>query len=314
MRSKLLLLGLCGLLGLTFAVSAWADPINSENERAWSYPFVTLADVNETEDNGTFATADPISCGDVFHAAITPVYDMDFISFTVPAGTLITFGTDAEGASPVGDTVITLYNPSQVQVATSDDEGPGLYSLLSYTTTVAGTYYGKIIGYSTRVGTYKAFVNCVIPEPPPPNDTCAGAIDIPCGPFSLSGTTQWAMNDYAQASSNSCTGYISAGNDMVYKFTVQAGANIDVTYTTTADGSFYIVTDCAVLDPCEIGADDTYTGQPEIIQHTFSTAGTYYMILDSYGAGYGTWTLVGTLTCPTAAGNSTWGQVKNLYR
>jgi hypothetical protein len=77
----------------------------------------------------------------------------------------------------------------------------------------------------------------------------------------------------------------------------------------------YILSDCADLASCLIGADDTLSGQAELINYVFGAAGTYYLVLDSFGTNSsGTWTLVGTLACPTGTEQSTWGAVKNIYR
>ncbi|MFH1679594.1 MAG: PPC domain-containing protein [Candidatus Eisenbacteria bacterium] len=307
---------------LAFAAPVLADPVTGIEEKPWSYsPYDIRADVNETEDNGTFATADPIECGDVFHAAISPGGDNDYIVFSITtAGTVITFGTDADGATPIGDTKIYLYNSAQTQVGYDDDSGPGYYSLITYTAPAAGTYYGRIIGYTASyTGTYKAFVNCQAPQPPPPNDQCSGAIEILCNTaVNLAGSTQWAFNDYDPGPyPNTCTRFPEAGKDVTYKFTVPAGSVVSLNYTSSADGAIYIVTDCAdVIGTCVIGEDSTVTGGLEDIENfPLPGAGTYYVILDSYGTNtWGTWTLTGMVTCPTATEETSWGRVKTLYR
>ena len=95
------------------------------------------------------------------------------------------------------------------------------------------------------------------------------------------------------------------------------GDAIDLTYTSTADGSIYLITDCG--DPvasCVVGADATVSGEPEYIVHTFTSSGTYYLVLDSYGTGsFGDWTLTGTTSCGVVSANrATWGKLKSIYR
>jgi hypothetical protein len=317
MRSKLMMLLIVGVLAFAFVLPAFADVTSGSEEKDWAYPLMPLVDVNEVEPNDV-CPGQVINCGDVLHGAISPAADNDYFNFYVPlAGTIITFGTDADGATPVGDTYIYLYNADcTTLLASDDDSGPGLYSLITYTATAPGTYVGRVKAYSsTTTGTYKAFVNCESPQLPPPNDQCGGAIELACGPVSLAGTTRWATNDYNLVTPNTCTTFTSAGKDMTYKFTVPVGSSVSLTYTSTADASFYIVTDCANLTTCLIGADATVSGQPEVINYTFTTAGTYYLILDSYGTDtWGTWTLVGSLTCPSSVSGTTWGVVKSLYR
>jgi len=323
MRNKLLLLGVCALLSVLVAAVAWADKLTEENEKYWNpNPQETYSDVPEVEPNGTFAEAQPINCGDVVHANIGPTGgptgDLDYIVFTTTvANTIITFGTDADGTTgQVNDTYIYLYNSAQTQVASNDDGGPGLYSLITYTAVTPGTYYGMVRSYSTSyIGFYKSFVNCTAPEPPPPNDRCEGAIDIPCGPIQLSGTTQWANNDYSPLAVATCTRFTAAGRDVVYRLNVQAGAHLIANYTSSADGSIYILADCSDVSSCIAGEDSTVTGGLEDFEYTFGASGTYYLILDNYGTNSGgTWTLTGDLICPTATRQTSWGGVKNIYR
>jgi len=153
-------------------------------------------------------------------------------------------------------------------------------------------------------------------DDPPPNDLCEGAYVIECGDISLSGSTQWAFNDYDLGYGNPCTGWMAMGYDVAYQFTVAAGAVIEVTYSTTADGTFYIMTDCNDVNSCVVGADEFgYPGAPETINYAFTAGGTYYLILDAYSPDeWGEWTLTGTLGCPSGVDGATWGTIKAIYR
>jgi hypothetical protein len=182
-----------------------------------------------------------------------------------------------------------------------------------------GTYYIVVDGYGTAQGAFTLTMTCTACEPPPPppeNDRCEGAIEILCNTtINLSGNMTYAINDYSPGVyPTSCTGYSAAGKDITYVFTVPAGATIGLSYYSAADASFYIVTDCA--DPantCVVGADATFSGGTEVINHVFAVGGTYYLILDNFSGG-GAWTLTGTLDCPTGTEETSWGQVKTLYR
>lgn len=289
-------------------------------EKLWhARPLSVTSDVGEAEPNDDFSTANAAACGDALRpAAIDVPDDIDWVQFNASAGDIITLGTDADGANPIGDTIIGLFDADGNQLAIDDDSGPGYYSLISnYPAPTTGTYYLGIIAYDIdAVGTYQAFISCQAAPPPPVNDQCVSALDLPCGQIDISGTTAGATNDYDPGSAG-CTGYAAAGRDVVYKFWAAAGEAINLTYTTTADGSFYIVSDCA--DPvgsCVVGADATFTGQPESIVHTFASTGMYYLILDSYGTGtYGNWTLTGADGCGVVgATRTTWGRLKSYYR
>ena len=158
-----------------------------------------LSDVPEVEPNDAPAQANLLGCGNTFRPAEIAVQaprDTDWVAFTANAGDVITFGTDADGLTPVGDTRISLVSSDGVTVlGTDDDGGPGRYSLLSLCAPYTGTYYGRIAAFSSQTGTYMAFLACSPSSAP--NDQCAGAIGIPCGAISLSGSTANACPDYA---------------------------------------------------------------------------------------------------------------------
>lgn len=162
-----------GLAAVIFTTTtALADNVPDDNDGGkWNPTEVLgpLSDQAEVEPNDTPALANPFACGDVLRpASIGVPNDRDFITFTTAAGTIIQFGTDADGATgQVGDTFIDLIASDGTTVlASSDDEGPGLYSLLTYTATYTGTYYGRIRAFSaTAVGGYRAFVACFAPVP-----------------------------------------------------------------------------------------------------------------------------------------------------
>ncbi len=323
-RSTLLLASFAALLMLA-SPSLAADKTAESLERYWN-PLgglnTVLVDVAELEPNGSLATAQLLNCGDVLRpASIGAAADTDYVKFTATAGTVISVGTDADGATgQIGDTRIRLFDASGVVLTSDDDSGPGLYSLLTFTATYTGTYYVGFAAYSaTTSGGYKGFVNCQVPQPPPANDQCAGAPPIDCGNVDIAGSTQFATNDYTPLATGAggCTGYTALGKDVVYKITALGGEMLDVIYTNTADGSVYLITDCAnAAGSCVAGIDATLTGLGEHLVTPALAAGTYYLVLDSYGTSTGgTFTLTGTYACaPTPTARKSWGTLKSLYR
>jgi hypothetical protein len=313
-------LAIVALAGPAFA----ADKATEAAERKWDplSGFVVLSDVAEVEPNNPISLAQALGCGNVLRpATISSSADTDYVSFTATAGTVLTIGTDADGTTgQLVDSRIRLFSDVGVVLASDDDSGPGTYSLLTFTATYTGTYYVGIAGFnSTYTGAYKAFVNCVAPQPPPPNDNCAGAIPLQCSNVNISGTTAFATHDYTPFASGlgGCTGFTAFGRDIVYYINAGAGDGLDLLYTNTADGSIYVITDCTnPTGTCVAGADATLTGQPEHLLYTFPSTGVYYLILDSFGTNTGgTFTLTGQVICnvvPTA--RRSWGQLKSIYR
>ncbi len=110
--------------------------------------------IPETEPNGTFATANPLTDGKGTHAgfigAISPVGDQDYFSFTVtnPNSLVVISTGDGMGGCPTGFTSsISLYTSSHQLLAQDTRSGVGTCSLISpnvYAAAknlAAGTYY-----------------------------------------------------------------------------------------------------------------------------------------------------------------------------
>jgi hypothetical protein len=201
-----------------------------------------------------------------------------------------------------------------------------LYSLLNYCVPAGagGTYTGRITHFNvTGTGTYKAFVTC---DNSSGGETCAAAPPLPCGSINLSGNTACNVNDYTPITTGTggCTGFTAAGRDVVYTFSVDTNVHLNVTYTSTADGSIYLIAlpagSGACINPagatCVEGADATLFGQAEVLDYTTTVAGSYYLILDSFGTNTsGSWTLTGFLDCPVVGVHAArWSDMKVLYR
>ncbi len=306
---------------LAFAAT---DKEAEKNEKRWNPlgQIQVLADVAEVEPNGSLATAQVLSCGDILRpATISAAGDTDYVKITVPANTTMTIGTNADGTTgQLVDSRIRLFNESGAVLASDDDSGPGAYSLLTYTSVTGGTYYVGIAGYSSSYyGIYQFFITCSTPQPPPSNDLCAGATPIECGNFNISGTTANAGADYTPLASGTggCTGYPAVGKDVVYVINAAGSDELNLSYTSVADGSIYLITDCgAPLTSCVAGADDALAGAAETLSYTFPSSGVYYLVADNYGtAAGGAFTLTGSLTCHVVPANrKTWGQLKAYYR
>ncbi|MDZ4804453.1 MAG: PPC domain-containing protein [Candidatus Eisenbacteria bacterium] len=168
-RYHVLATTLTAVLALTATMALAADVPEIEDEAKWTEQmgaYSVAADVPEVEPNNTAPTANAFSCGDVLRPAAITAADNDYIVFTATAGQIISFGTDADG-TPTVDTFIHLYAADgTTQLASDDDAGPGAYSLLNFTATYTGTYYGRIRGFgATSAGLYKAFITCNTPPP-----------------------------------------------------------------------------------------------------------------------------------------------------
>jgi hypothetical protein len=296
-----------------------------------------LADISELEPNNGPGEAQDVGCGNSLAPAslanVSTVPDTDWVRFTVNAGDLITFETSQSSDNdPYTDTVINLIASDGItSLAVNDDYASGSFfsRITDYQAPYTGVYYGRIRGFDGDEGPYRASVSCVPPPPPPVNDRCEGAIDLPytvMASINVSGTTRFATNDYdlcpgQPECSASCTGFHSPGKDVVYRIVVaHAGDAIDVTYTldpASTDASIYIVRDCSnVAGTCVTGIDSDLGSPPERLTYRFSSAGTYYLILDAFTPGGGSYTLQGCIgNCAvTATRHASWARLKSIYR
>ena len=170
--------------------------------------------------------------------------------------------------------------------------------------TIAGTYYIILDSFgnnSSGSWTLDGQLICG-PTSPPHNDLCVAATEIVCGSISISGSTQYATNNYGPPDSlaaSFCTGRIAKGRDVVYRVTVSPGDSIALNYTTTTNGSIYIVRNCNdIVGTCVNGVDAAGPGGTELLRYRFDFSGVYYIILDSRDLDtFGNWTATGTFTC-----------------
>ncbi len=132
----------------------------------------------------------------------------------------------------------------------------------------------------------------------PPNDDCAGAIEVFCGDLLIGETTVDATDDYNPTSAG-CTGFQAIGGDIVYVFNSAVDQQVDVSMLNISyDASLYVVTDCDDLSTCVAGSDSF--GLPSEDVSFMATAGTTYFIIADGFTIEGTYDL--SVTCVVAGG------------
>jgi hypothetical protein len=130
-------------------------------------------------------------------------------------------------------------------------------------------------------------------------ENCALATVLLCGDVNQATNTIGHINDYDQASA--CTGFDSAGPDVVFRIDLASGATVDLTFDGPYDASVYLIRNCA--DPagtCVSGSDTFPPGLPDAIFYTNPTAGveTLYLIIDGFSdIDFGPGVLTGTISC-----------------
>ena len=291
---------------------------------AWSLVGQFLSCGLSPPANDRCTTAAPLPCGTINLSGSTETAFNDY-SFPTPDSSC--FGALANGRDVVylltvtaGDSLHLNYrstadgvmyiiadcaDPASSCIVGVNNTGVGGVETLDYRFSFTGTYYLVLDSNGNDdFGAWSATGTLVCVNPPPSNDRCDAAIEIPCGPISLSGSTAFAYNDYTTpADSTSCTGGQAAGPDVVYLINAHVGDSLSVDYHSTADGVMYMVTDCGnVGGTCVAGSDVGVEGDTEHLDYTFTSPGFYYLILDSYDVTPpGTWTLNGNLVCSLSA-------------
>ncbi len=117
-----------------------------------------------------------------------------------------------------------------------------------------------------------------------PSDTCGGATTSTDAGLYW-GTLGGLANDLDPDDVDDCTGWQATGGDAIVPVDVAAGQLLSVALDVPAgDASLYLLTDCADVNTCITGQDDTVSG-PEAIDW-INTGGdtTVYVVLDSYDA------------------------------
>jgi hypothetical protein len=134
----------------------------------------------------------------------------------------------------------------------------------------------------------------VFPDAPPPimcgttsPDLCASAMDmtsgaIVAGGMTVNGDTSALMNDLSPPATG-CTGYSNPGPDAIFQVTASAGQTIRATVRSDLwDASVFIASAC-MNSACVAGADAEFD-EPETTSFTVATAGTYFVVVDSWDA------------------------------
>lgn len=92
------------------------------------------------------AIAGTLNSGSSLRSELSVVGESDFYQVSLTAGRTYTFSLSGDASASwsgvaVSDTYITLYGPDGTAIASDDDSGDGLNSLLSYTPSASGTFY-----------------------------------------------------------------------------------------------------------------------------------------------------------------------------
>jgi hypothetical protein len=263
-------------------------------------PYATGSEVEPNNTSGT-ATALTFTPTAITTAAINPGGDIDFYTFTAPAGSRVWVETDTGGTQNAGatsrDTVMDLLAADGTTVIENDDDDgtgnggdgtveTGLASMIAgRTLTTGGTYFIRVQAFSATaiVNPYRLFVsltNVAATAEVEANDTAATA-NVANSPALRSGSIGVAGDvDYYSVSCNA--------GDTVY-FPVDADPERDGT------GTDLVVEFRDPADAILLSVDSSITGSvpnpaAEGANYTVPAAGTYFVKVRHFSAtGTGTY-------------------------
>jgi hypothetical protein len=192
-------------------------------------------------------------------------------------------------------------NPAGSCIAGANVRGNSKGENLSVTLN-AGTQYFIVVDTPSANGTSGPF-HFALRRGTPANDNCAGASVIESNrlPFTGSGSTFGATNDFNPGAPCLRSNQSATGRDVVFQFTPGDTQNYDVTITPIGnfDVTVYIVTSCPGLGGCssaDIGGD----GEAESLRRNLTAGTTYFIIVDGFQADAGDFTISLIPTIPLA--------------
>lgn len=115
---------------------------------------------------GSAATTTSVAIGGSVRSTIDTAGDHDWIRVELVAGQSYEFALNGINAGALSDPLLELRNSSGTLIASDDDGGPGVYSLIAFTASSSGTYYLDAQAYGNETGTYELTASAVATPPP----------------------------------------------------------------------------------------------------------------------------------------------------
>lgn len=163
--------------------------------------------------------------------------------------------------------------------------GVGGVALLTATgLTTGATYYGRVYDYDSGYPGTTTFTICAyLPDPPPANDQCAGAItvpmQVPCTPQTFNGN-----GATPGATSSACNSGAGNEDDVWFDFVATSGdVRITVDGNGTGTSGYDPVVNLVFSGNCSTFShiackDDTGPGGTEVLEYSgINPGGTYYV-------------------------------------
>jgi serralysin len=230
---------------------------------------------------GDTTTGLTIAVGGSVDVAIDTVGDRDWYKVELTAGVTYTIQTSFDGSGT--DAFLNLRNSTgTVVLASDDDSGNGVNSLISFTATTTGTHYIDAGTYNNETtGSYHLFVAAAAPAGDFVNGTISSTTTL-----AVAGTTNGNID--------------SSGDHDFYRIELVAGQ----TYVFRTAGISATDTSDTVLtlrdaSGAQLGTnDDSGEAGFSAIRYTAATTGTYFLDVSGFGTTTGTFNLTAFVAQP----------------
>ncbi|MEI7854851.1 MAG: PPC domain-containing protein [Planctomycetota bacterium] len=244
-----------------------------------AYQVSATAIATQTVTNGgspgdSFTNAITISASVInpiasYDGEINPAYNADYYKYIATTTGVINFAMAAINNSSV-DSILTIYNSNEVQIARNDDSNGTLNSFISLNVTANAIYYLKATAYGSGTGAYRvsASSNSVF-NSIPAGATFGTAINLAAGE-PIEGVISTGLEaDYYK--------YIATATGGV-NFAMNAISNSGVdTYLTIYNSNFIEIAH----------DDDSGSGSNSLVSISVNANAIYYIKATAYGSGTG---------------------------
>jgi serralysin len=236
---------------------------------------------------GSVSTTATVNVGGSVDVSIDTLGDRDWYRVTLTAGVTYTIQTASDGSGT--DAFLNLRDATGVTILASDDDGgDGVNSIISFTATTSGTYFIDAGNYNNETtGTYRLFVAAAIPA----GDIVAGSTAT-TATLAVAGTTNGNIDfsgdrDYYAINLVAGQTYLFRTNSTTpLTGTAPAGA-LDTLLTLRDASGAQLATN-----------DDAGEYEYSAIRFTATTTGTYYLDVSAFGTNTGSFNLTAFETQP----------------
>ena len=275
---------------------------NSLFASAIDYESANLSlELGDSFDTAIALTAPQGSTVASYDGVINPALEADFYTYTATATGVVNFAMAAINNSGV-DSILTIYNSNEVQIARNDDSNGTLNSFVSLNVTAGSVYYIKATAYGLGTGAYRVSATFIAPtsgQAGTSGDSFATAITLTAPQGS---TVSSADGDINPAYNADYYKYIATTTGVVdFAMTAINNSGVD-SYLTIYNSNLV-----------EIARNDDSNGTLNSFVSLNVTANAfYYLKATAYGLGTGAYQVSAAFTAPSSVAGSTFATAITL--